>query len=293
MVDRPSDSSIRSLLLEQLKSHPKMQLTIDKYRNASSTSSKRTYVWLYDKMVEAIEIHQLEENTVSIEKSLAHVGQSNKADTAANAAKPDKSAKQDKTAEKTNKQSKPDKTEKSQKPDKTPKTDKPSKPDKTAETSTSAAAAKGKGKGKDDRDKRSGGKPSEDLKKKPCMYYGYDSCTKGDQCPYLHDPNNKYQGPKPRGLREKTGSSSAGAATVIAATSFASSVNPANAKAVTASSSNAPQASAQVEPGESLIKGAVEVASQARKSCKKLLRSNRSSAALPRVGVFEKAIKVF
>ena len=249
VVDRPSDSSIRSLLFEQLKSHPKMQLTIDKYRNASSTSSKRTYVWLYDKMVEAIEIHQLEENTVSIEKSLAHVGQSNKADTAANAAKPDKSAKQDKTAEKTNKQSKPDKTEKSQKPDKTPKTDKPSKPDKTAETSTSAAAAKGKGKGKDDRDKRSGGKPSEDLKKKPCMYYGYDSCTKGDQCPYLHDPNNKYQGPKPRGLREKTGSSSAGAATVIAATSFASSVNPANAKAVTASSSNAPQAVPRLSQG--------------------------------------------
>ena len=44
--DRPSDTAIRSLLFEQLKSHPKMQLTIDKFRNASSSSSKRTWTWL-------------------------------------------------------------------------------------------------------------------------------------------------------------------------------------------------------------------------------------------------------
>ena len=74
LKDRPSDTAIRSLLFEQLKSHPKMQLTIDKFRNASSSSSKKTWTWLYEKMVVAIEIHQLEENTVSIDKSLANIG---------------------------------------------------------------------------------------------------------------------------------------------------------------------------------------------------------------------------
>ena len=76
--DRPSDSSLRSLLFEQLKSHPKLQLAIDRFRNSSGTSSKRSYLWLYDKLVEAIEIHQLEENTASIEKSLANIASSSK-----------------------------------------------------------------------------------------------------------------------------------------------------------------------------------------------------------------------
>ena len=76
--DRPSDSSLRSLLFEQLKSHPKLQLAIDRFRNSSGTSSKRSYLWLYDKLVEAIEIHQLEENTASIEKSLANIATSSK-----------------------------------------------------------------------------------------------------------------------------------------------------------------------------------------------------------------------
>ena len=66
----------------------------------------------------------------------------------------------------------------------------------------------------------------EDMKKQPCMYYGYNSCTMGADCPYLHDPANKYNGPKPRGLREKGSSSHAGAATVIAATCLASEARP-------------------------------------------------------------------
>jgi hypothetical protein len=33
---------------------------------------------LYDKLVEAVEIHQLEENTASIEKSLANIASSSK-----------------------------------------------------------------------------------------------------------------------------------------------------------------------------------------------------------------------
>ena len=37
---RPSSSAIRSLLFEQLKNHPSMMLTIDKFRNASSGSPK-------------------------------------------------------------------------------------------------------------------------------------------------------------------------------------------------------------------------------------------------------------
>ena len=51
--DMPSESSLRSLLFESLKNHPKMALSIDKFREASSGSSKRTSKWLYTKMCEA------------------------------------------------------------------------------------------------------------------------------------------------------------------------------------------------------------------------------------------------
>ena len=44
--ERPTDNGVRSLLFEQLKNHPKMALHIDKYRNSSSSSSKRTWKWL-------------------------------------------------------------------------------------------------------------------------------------------------------------------------------------------------------------------------------------------------------
>ena len=44
--ERPTDSAVSNLLFEQLKSHPKMQLAVDRFRNASSSSSKRTWTWL-------------------------------------------------------------------------------------------------------------------------------------------------------------------------------------------------------------------------------------------------------
>ena len=89
---RPSSSAIRSLLFEQLKNHPSMMLTIDKFRNASTGSSKRTYQWLYDKLIEAIEIHQLEENSSNLEKSLSQF-----AKVAASPSKPEKADKPDKS----------------------------------------------------------------------------------------------------------------------------------------------------------------------------------------------------
>ena len=81
------------------------------------------------------------------------------------------------------------------------KPDKPPKPDKGAKE-VDAAAAKGKerkdnkgkvNKGKDDK----GHSPSSrstptEMKKKACIYYGFNACKKGDRCPCLHDPNNKY-----------------------------------------------------------------------------------------------------
>ena len=294
VTDRPSDTAIRSLLFEQLKSHPKMQLTIDKFRNASSSSSKRTWTWLYEKLVEAIEIHQLDENTVSIEKSLANIG--NK-ETPAAPAKQDKdkdkpSKEKPKNESKSSKQDKPDKP-KDKQPAKSSKESKPSKED------VNAAAAKGKGKGQDDKSKKDKDK-DKDKKKQPCMYFGYDSWSRGKDCPYLHDPNNKYQGPKPKGL-QKGSSSSAGAATVLAATCLASQAEPASGSI--ARSSNAPQ---QRDAGDGLVgdlesihnkhvvKGAINTAKNAAKSLLKSSKSRSSGrSCFPRVSVFEKAIKVF
>ena len=106
---RPSSSAIRSLLFEQLKNHPSMMLTIDKFRNASSGSSKRTYQWLYDKLIEAIEIHQLEENSSNLEKSLSQF-----AKVAASPSKPEKADKPDKS-----KKEKPEKPNKEKKEEST------------------------------------------------------------------------------------------------------------------------------------------------------------------------------
>ena len=295
VTDRPSDTAIRSLLFEQLKSHPKMQLTIDKFRNASSSSSKRTWNWLYEKLVEAIEIHQLEENTVSIEKSLANIG--NKETPAAPAKGKDK---EKPSKEKSSKESKPSKPDKPDKP-KDKKSDKPSKESKPSKEDVNVAAAKGKGKGNGEKPKKDKDKDKEkDKKKQPCMYYGYDSCSKGKDCPYLHDPNNKYQGPKPKGL-EKGSSSSAGAATVLAATCLASQAEPALGSVV--SSTYAPQPrEARDCLGEfperihskHVVKGAINTATNAAKG---LLKSSKSKSkgrpCFPRVSVFEKAVKVF
>ena len=70
VADRPTEASIRSLLFQQLKGHPKLALHIDRYRNASVGSSKHTWRWLYNKMCEVIEISQLEENADAIDKAL-------------------------------------------------------------------------------------------------------------------------------------------------------------------------------------------------------------------------------
>ena len=126
------------------------------------------------------------------------------------------------------------------KPDKPPKPSKPEKPDKGV-AEVDAAAAKGKGK-KGDKSKGDKGKgdkgqtPSprltpEEKKKRPCMYYAFNSCSKGASCPYLHDDGNKYSGPKPKGLAKKDEpSSSAGAAQVIAGAAIASSIKGAKAQ---------------------------------------------------------------
>ena len=88
-------------------------------------------------MVEVIEIHQLEENTQSVDKNLSQMG--TKVDAAPN--KPNKPGKGDKNP-KGDKESQPNKPSKPDKPKKSPK---PDKPDKGA-TEVDAAAAKGKGK---------------------------------------------------------------------------------------------------------------------------------------------------
>ena len=226
-------------------------------------------------MVEAIEIHQLEENTVSIEKSLANIG--NKETPAAPAKQEkDKDKPEKEKSKKESKPSKPDKPDKSK--DKQP--DKPSKESKPSKEDVNAAAAKGKGKGKDEKSKKDKDK-DKDKKKQPCMYFGYDSCSKGKDCPYLHDPNNKYQGPKPKGL-QKGSSSSAGAATVLAATCLASQAEPALGSV--ASSFNAPQPQ---EAGDGfggvperihdkhVVKGAIN---KAKNAAKGLLKSSKSKS---------------
>eukprot|EP00438_Fugacium_kawagutii_P003567 Skav226536 [mRNA] locus=scaffold4831:171920:204024:- [translate_table: standard] len=90
---------------------------------------------------------------------------------------------------------------------------------KTSEAADASVAAapgqskgKSKGKGTEKPSASSSAKPSKEEKKKdPCMYFAYSACTKGDKCPYLHDKNNLYKGPKPKALT----TSHAGAAQIV------------------------------------------------------------------------------
>ena len=168
--ERPTDSALRSLMFEQFKNHPKMALVIDKFRNASTSSSKRTAQWSCEKMVEVIDRDSsIGRNTQSVDKSLSQMG----------------STLMQHQSHQTNQERviKPPKGDKDRQVAKLPKSpnklSKADKPDKGAKE-VDAAAAKGKGKkdikgkgnkGKDDK----GQSPSprltpEEMKKKPCMY---------------------------------------------------------------------------------------------------------------------------
>ena len=218
--EMPAETSLRSLLFESLKNHPKMALAIDKFREANTGSYKRTSRWLYSKMCEAIEISQMDLNTTSMDKALTSAGLDPKVGGAQAEAK-DKKKKDEKT--KKEKEKKPEQDTKVKKEDK-PKTSKKVEEDKNVDA---AFAQKGKGKGKDGKGKNKEDKPpltKEQKAKLPCMYFAYDSCTRGKDCEFLHDKGNLYKGPKPR-LKSGTGASSsshAGAASVAAATAFAS-----------------------------------------------------------------------
>ena len=92
----PPESSLRSLLFENLKGHPKMMLVIDRFRESSAGSSKRTSKWLYQKLTETIEISQMDVNTVSVDKALTAGGQDAKIAGAQGDPKRDKPKKEEK-----------------------------------------------------------------------------------------------------------------------------------------------------------------------------------------------------
>eukprot|EP00435_Cladocopium_sp_Y103_P034751 s1073_g9.t1 len=159
-------------------------------------------------------------------------------------AAPAKAGKPDKKPDKEPKE----KPKKEAKPKKEKKED-PKKDDSKGQGGTTSAPAvnaapgtsKGNGKGKkgsaSSADKSA--KLTKDEKSKlPCMYFAIDSCTKGDKCPYLHDKNNMYKGPKPKPLTKSTpaGSAkvSAGAATVIASIAASDTVVGAGARSLPA-----------------------------------------------------------
>ena len=190
-----SESSLRTHLFEELKEHPLMLLQVDKLRCAKPGSHKRASNWLYDKIGEAIDIAQVEENTSCVDKSLGG-GQNQKV--SANT-KEDKKEKPKGSKENPKKDDNPKKGGESKKD--SSKQDKGEKAPKNGGKSASAAPAPSTP--KKNQQKRSGkGTPGtprprtkEEKAKMLCMYFAFDSCTK-DKCVYLHDKNNLLQGPQ-------------------------------------------------------------------------------------------------
>ena len=221
--ERPTDVGICSLMYEQLKSHPKMALHIDRYRNSRAISSKRTWNWLYQKMCEVIEISQLEENTIAIDKALSSGSRVNAGPNATRKSEDsqkekDKKAKEKEQEKEKDKEKKKREKKEEQKRKRKEKKERETKAEAEAETPASPAPSKGKGKGKSPRTP----KTKEEKAKLPCMYFAYDCCKAGDKCEYLHDKNRLYDGPKPRGLK----TTSAGAASVMAGAAVALSSLP-------------------------------------------------------------------
>ena len=204
----PNEVSLRSLLFENLKNHPRMALAIDKFRQAIPGSRKRTSAWLYGRLTDAIEISQMDVNSSSVDKALTAGGE--KVSGAQAELKRDKTPKQ-----KPPKEEKPGKKE--NKPDK--KGDKAGKEKPKKEVEAAAADAKGKGKGKGKDKGKKEPLTKEEKSKRPCMYFAYDSCVHGEKCEYLHDKNNLYKGPKPR-TKSSTSAGVAAVSSVAAATAI-------------------------------------------------------------------------
>ena len=200
----PSDSALRSLLFESLKGHPKMALSIDKFREAKAGSPKCTWLWLYQKMEEAIEIDQLDEKIGHVEKALQSTGGHT-----VNAG-PSKPEKRKKAKEEKNK---PRKDEKSTKEKAKKDEDKSAKSRMEGQKKSQVAKASSAGGTAPGASKGAGKGSKDDRSKQPCMYFAHNRCTKGDKCPHLHDKNNLYSGPLPKALAKNT---SAGSATVQA-----------------------------------------------------------------------------
>ena len=242
--ERPTDVGIRSLMYEQLKNHPKMALHIDRYRNSSANSSKRTWKWLYQKMCEVIEISQLEENTMAIDKALSsnakvHAGPNPTKHEDPQKEKEKKAKEKEKEKEKEKKKEKEkQKSEKKEKA-KLKQKEKETRAEAEAETPASPAPSKGKGKGKSPRTP----KTKEEKSKLPCMYYAYNCCKAGDKCEFLHDKNRLYDGPRPRGAK----TTSAGAASVMASAAVAVGSLPSSSAQTVLSSDNCGAVNAPVK----------------------------------------------
>ena len=188
---------------------------------------------MIDRLEEAIELHQQDENTSFVEKALQTTGGHKVPGNPANPDTKSKKETQDKEKKETKtKKDQPDKkAEKAQK-DKDKKGSKigTEKATVTAAPGTSKGGGKGgkKGDGSGTKTEAPKNASKEDRSKQPCMYFAFNSCTKGDKCPYLHDKNKLYKGEKPRGLEKTTPAGSAtvhaGAAKVLAGAVASSSV---------------------------------------------------------------------
>ena len=282
VAERPTEASLRSLLFEQLKCHPKMTLHIDRFRNASSGSSKRCWRWLYDKMCEVIEIAQPEENAEAIDKALkpksSHASPAPKSNPAKGGDKAEKDKERKEKEEKDRKdKEKKDKKKEKERAKKEKKKEEERRKEEAAPSSAPNAPAKGKGKGRDKSPKKE--QLTEEQKAKfPCMFFAYDACTAGDSCSFLHDRNNLYKGPKPRKLK----STSAGAASVMAGAAIAS-VIPTSEAAPSGNGTGCGLAALQSPKEVSLGKGRA-----ARKRLGRVSRSLQKSVAF-RGGVLQRA----
>jgi hypothetical protein len=69
-VDLPNDSTLTSFLYEQIKYHPKLATTIEKYESSKLGSHRRTYEWLWERMLGVIARHQADLNAQSVDKAL-------------------------------------------------------------------------------------------------------------------------------------------------------------------------------------------------------------------------------
>jgi hypothetical protein len=213
--DLPKESTLECWLFENIKNHPKMASTVEKYHSAFLGSHRRSYQWLFSRLEGIITIHKHDVNARVTDAALARATLVPSAKVpGAPAPTPGDDVEKKKRVR-----------------TKKPKGDAVSDAVSVA-GAPGAPAGKGKGGKADGKGKTKssttppltprGALTDAEKKRTPCMFLPYGMCKAGAQCGWLHSDTVRYTGPTPRAVvAAQQGKTPGAVAMLVGASAFA------------------------------------------------------------------------